>query len=208
MILATRYRDTENWMQILVFVIFAVVYVLGSIVRAKSKKIEEEKEIQTQLPRKPARKPSEGTRTQKQFLKAQRSTAPAQTGRYQRYQRQVQQPHRRIMRPQPSVVAKPVIEREQLSVLQPIIEMPETSRLPLSSVQPKVPELPEFTDETVKKPVDESAGSPSEKPRAKYVPEPLLDYSDTDKLKKAILHYEILGKPLSLRGPSEHIIGL
>jgi len=38
--------------------------------------------------------------------------------------------------------------------------------------------------------------------------EPLLDLGDADKLTMAILHYEILGKPVSLRGPSEHIIGL
>jgi hypothetical protein len=31
----------------------------------------------------------------------------------------------------------------------------------------------------------------------------LIDYSDSDALKKAILHYEILGKPLALRDESE-----
>ena len=32
-----------------------------------------------------------------------------------------------------------------------------------------------------------------------FYDEPLLDFSDSDKLRKAILHFEILGKPLSLR---------
>jgi len=36
----------------------------------------------------------------------------------------------------------------------------------------------------------------------------LLGFDDPDSLRKAILHYEILGKPLSLRGPSEHTAGL
>jgi hypothetical protein len=36
----------------------------------------------------------------------------------------------------------------------------------------------------------------------------LLDYADPEELRRAILHYEILGKPLSMRGPSEQIIGL
>ena len=35
------------------------------------------------------------------------------------------------------------------------------------------------------------------------VSSPLLDFSTSDKLKEAILHYEILGKPLSLRDPLE-----
>jgi hypothetical protein len=33
--------------------------------------------------------------------------------------------------------------------------------------------------------------------------EPLLDFNDPNALRRAILHYEILGKPLSLRRPSE-----
>lgn len=33
----------------------------------------------------------------------------------------------------------------------------------------------------------------------------LLDYSDTDELKKAIILYEIIGKPLSIRGPVDHL---
>jgi hypothetical protein len=31
----------------------------------------------------------------------------------------------------------------------------------------------------------------------------VVDYGDPDALKKAILQYEILGKPLALRDPSE-----
>jgi hypothetical protein len=85
-------------------------------------------------------------------------------------------------------------------------------------------ELPEFTAEmvlaipaTVKKNVRLSSveapevmrvDMPTEIPRAKYLSEILSDYDDTEKLRRAILHYEILGKPLSLRDPSEHIIGL
>ena len=40
---------------------------------------------------------------------------------------------------------------------------------------------------------------PTEIPRAKYLSEILSDYEDPEKLRRAILHYEILGKPLSLR---------
>ena len=36
-------------------------------------------------------------------------------------------------------------------------------------------------------------------------PAALIDYSDPDALKKAILHYEILGKPIALRDPSRQI---
>ena len=43
---------------------------------------------------------------------------------------------------------------------------------------------------------------------SKYLSEVLLDYVEPDELRMAILHYEILGRPLSLRDPSGQIIGL
>jgi hypothetical protein len=36
-----------------------------------------------------------------------------------------------------------------------------------------------------------------------YEPASIIDYNDPDALRKAVLHYEILGKPLSLRDPSK-----
>lgn len=39
--------------------------------------------------------------------------------------------------------------------------------------------------------------------KATLTPVSLLDYSDPDALKRAILHYEILGKPLAFRDPLE-----
>jgi hypothetical protein len=56
----------------------------------------------------------------------------------------------------------------------------------------KVPEL------TMAMPQVEAA-SPEETPQAKYLSEFFSDYDDPEKLRKAILHYEILGKPISLR---------
>ena len=48
----------------------------------------------------------------------------------------------------------------------------------------------------------------AEIPQEKYLSEILSDYENPENLRRAILHYEILGKPLSLREPGEHIIGL
>ena len=53
----------------------------------------------------------------------------------------------------------------------------------------------------------ERAVAGAEIPQTKYLSEILFDYDDPEKLRRAILHYEILGKPISLRAPSEHIIG-
>jgi hypothetical protein len=44
---------------------------------------------------------------------------------------------------------------------------------------------------------------PAEMPQTKYLSEILSDYEDPEKLRRAILHYEILGKPMSLRKPTD-----
>jgi hypothetical protein len=42
---------------------------------------------------------------------------------------------------------------------------------------------------------------------AGYDPASIIDYSDPDALKKAVLHYEILGKPVGMRDPSDQSTG-
>ena len=84
--------------------------------------------------------------------------------------------------------------------LQPLEEPPRPQ------IQPDLEELPEFTAKTVKKLEDKRIGVPAEMPGAKHLSEILSDYADPDELKRAILHYEILGRPLSLRGRQEHTI--
>jgi hypothetical protein len=159
LILAARNSDDRDigWMQILVFVILAVFYAVGSIVKAKANKTAPEGG--KQIPRKPARKSPEST-IDLQLLK------------------QLWRPAR-----------------------------PTPSSQPRPQVQPKLEELPEFTAETVKKLEGKRVAMPAEIPQAKYLSEILSDYDDPERLRKAILHYEILGKPLSLRDPSEHLIG-
>ena len=50
-------------------------------------------------------------------------------------------------------------------------------------------------------PLDLDESLPKAAPQAGYTASSLIDYTDADALKRAILHYEILGKPLSLRDP-------
>jgi len=80
----------------------------------------------------------------------------------------------------------------------PPVEAVEEPKLPAVApeVQPAIEELPEL----ISKPV--------ERPEPGLAIESLLDYADPDELRRAILHYEILGRPLSLRGPGGQIIGL
>lgn len=199
-ILAARNGNGKDWINILVLVAVAIFYAVGSILKAKTSKAEQKGD--EQLARKPAGKPPEGARDlQKQPI--QQLRRPAAPPPRRQFRPQVQPPRRKVMRPQPAV-QKPAAKPEQEIEFE-TIEPLEALKLPPSAA------LEEYKEPVIK-PLkgleDMRTGIPSETAQPKVAIEPLLDYADTDELKRAILHYEILGRPLSLRGPSEQIIGL
>lgn len=72
----------------------------------------------------------------------------------------------------------------------------ETSQLTAEGLLPMMAESPQplESDQTQLATPDESAG---------FEPEAVIDYADPDALKKAILHYEILGRPMALRDTTD-----
>ncbi len=214
-ILAARSRDPDGWMNILVLVIIAAVYGLGTIIKAKGKKSQEQ--VDEELSRKPARKPSTGSRgVLEQFFNEVRGLAEPTQGREHR---PAGQPARqKIARPQPAV-RKYAAQAKQAGRVQPRTQPAKYKlSIPVPQVQPdfeEIPELgtsiealPEFTTKTVEGLVGKGKGMADEVPKSKYLSEVLLDYADPDELRTAILHYEILGRPLSLPDPFGQIIGL
>lgn len=213
-ILAARNRDGKSWTNILFIVGLAIFWIIGGILKARANKTKQEGE--EQLPRKPGFKPSESAGVGKP--RAVKKTAFEQVQRlagrtpYRREpEPQIQPPRRKIARPEP-VVQMFGAEKARAAPLETIelLEEPELPQ-PAPQVQSELPglqELPEFTSKTVKELGDKRAAILAETPGARYLAEVLLDYADPEDLRRAILHYEILGRPLSLRGPSDHIIGL
>jgi len=180
-ILAARHNEDRDtgWMQLLVFVILAIFYVVGSILKTKSAKTKQKDEEQE--PREPRREVPEGIRgLQKQFIKQPRAATGAEQPA--QYRPQVRPRHRKLMRPQPAA-------QETKSLIE--------AKLPLSAPLKKPEEL-------VGKPLkDKLLGIASEVAQPEsLIEEPLFGFDEPDKLKRAILYYEILGKPLSLREPS------
>jgi len=205
-ILAARDKDFESWTNILFIVVIGIFWIVGGILKAKANKSRQQDQEQ------PGRKlPEAAPRwAPKPLQKTPYQQAERPVGRTQESQPrpQVQPPRRKIARPQP-VGRKLPTKKEQVAWLETIEPM-EALKLspPRPQLQPKREKLPKFTGELGKVLKDKGLQVPSEVTRAETHVEPLLDYDDTDNLKRAILHYEILGKPLSLRGPSGHIIGL
>jgi len=191
-ILAARNEDIEGWMNILIVVVLAVFWAIGGILKARTKKPEQEQE---QLAGKPTRRqPPADTGVQKELFQQSRDARAAVAASARQYRRQVEQLRRKVRHPRPFVQA--TIPKKPMPVITS--EAVEEPKLPAlkPEVQPAVEELPQL----ISKPV--------ERPEPRLAIESLLDYADPDELRRAILHYEILGKPLSLRGPGEHVIGL
>jgi hypothetical protein len=176
LILAARNRDDRDggWMQILVFVILAVFYAVGSIVKAKANKTAPKKK--ERIPRKPVRKPPESTKELqmlKQLFGLSEEAESSQPAPSQAAKPQVRPAGRKVTRPQPAARRKSPAEAKMEKV---------SGRAAKTAVATGVP-------------------------HTGYLSEILSDYDDPGKLRRAILHYEILGKPMSLRDPSEHIKG-
>ncbi len=89
------------------------------------------------------------------------------------------------------VYQPPAIDQEQQAARQREARQAILAAGQQAMIEPTKPlELPEA-------PMEPATSSDDFQPLA------VVDYSDPDTLKKAILHYEIFGKPLALREPSQ-----
>jgi len=173
LVLAVRNGNEENgWVQILVFMIMAIIYAVGSIAKARANKTA------PKIPRKPARKPPD-LQILRQFfgISEEPKSGIQPITEESEPQVTIQQ-----VRPQGRKVARPTI---------PQVAKPQ--------VQPKIEKVPELTVATPQV----EAVVPVEK--SQYLSEILSDFENPESLRRAILHYEILGKPISLRDPTGQI---
>ncbi len=116
---------------------------------------------------------------------------------------QLKPPRRKVLRPQP--VVQKFASKTQPPMQFPSIEQPRTPEL---ATPAQIKELTKSVGKALEDLKERHPAIGSEAQPEEAIFEALLDFDDPDDLKRAILHYEILGKPLSLRDPSAHIIGL
>ncbi len=204
-ILVARGND-EGWMNILILVLVAAFYGLATILKAKKGKKSQEQADEQQI-RKPQRKPESGRGVLEQFVREiQRAFEPTED---RESRPAAQQARPKVSRPQPAptvrkYAAEPKRPGFELSMLAPQVQ-PDFEEHP--ELQTGIEDLPEFTTKAVERSVGKRKGM-AEVPESKYLSEVLADFTDPEDLRMAILHYEILGRPLSLRDPSGQIIGL
>jgi hypothetical protein len=204
MILARRNDDTEGWMNILFVIVLAAFWLIGGIIKAKTKKPGGRDE---QLPGKPVRKPPLHSReAREQMLK--RLERPADSAQSQQPRPSAQKPRMNFADLQ-AAVRKFAVEAEQafqVNTKEPAPELEPVLMEP--QIKTEKPELTEPMTTTIKGFQEKRASEPAQIPESEYLSEILTDYADPEELRRAILHYEILGKPLSLRNPSDESIGL
>ena len=196
-ILAGRSDDAEGWMNILFVVVLAVFWAIGGIIKAKSNKPGGRDE---QSPGKPVRKPPLHSReAREQMLKQLQRPAESAQDQGQQPRPVAKQPRMKFADLQ-AAVRKFAVEAEQAfqpqsgpktPVLKPGLTDPQNP--------PKTVELTEPTGKNVKGLQEKRAYESEQMPESEYLCELLTDYADPEELRRAILHYEILGKPLSLR---------
>jgi len=196
-ILARRNDDTEGWMNILIVIVLAVFWAIGGIIKAKANKPGAPEE---QSPGKPVRKPPLHSRqAREQMLSRLQRAAGSAQGQSQQPGSAAQQPRMKFSDLQ-AAVRKFAVEAEQafqpqsgkkMPVLKPVLTEPQNP--------PKAAEYTEPIGKTVNRLQDKLVSEPEQMPESEYLSELLTDYADPDQLRRAILHYEILGKPLSMR---------
>ena len=198
-ILAARKGDAENWMNILFIVAIVIFYAVANIVKARANKSREQ-----EAGRKPVLEPSEGIRdggkvVQRRPYQQVRRAPAGQPAHKIAPPPQVPPARREVGRPRPAV-QKLATKTEQDLLLEDL-EPQEIQKLsvPSPELQSSVEKLPKFIGEPIKGLEGKQISVPAETVRARYLAELSLDYADPEKLRKAILHYEILGRPLSLR---------
>ncbi len=209
-ILARRNDDVQGWMQILVFVALAVFWAIGGILKSKVNKSDSgDKGI---LPRKPARRPPVHSKEAREQM-LRRLERPADSAQGQR-----QQPRLLTRKPRikfsdlQAAVRKFAAEAEkafETEIKEPVKKpKPPSPHLPAPQILSEKPKFVEPVTTSFTGLHDKQYTEPIQIPKSESLSELLTDYSDPDELRRAILHYEILGKPLSLRDPSEHGVGL
>lgn len=206
-----------DWENILFIVFLAIFWAIGGILKAK-KSAQEKKAGGQPLGQKPGIKPNIGKKeAPKGPFQQIRAAVVAELEKQRELQKQAQQAKRKMVRPKPaarSIAARPAMQRVATKTGRatgiPTLESMEETRLPssIAKVEPKLEKMPEYTSKTVKSVGTKGTGASAKVPQKKQLSEILMDYSDPDELRRAILHYEILSRPLSLRGPVERIIGL
>jgi hypothetical protein len=194
-LLAQRNVDYEGWTNILVVIVMAAIWMIGGILKARKGRPDE----QQRQARKPVRRPPAPGRDIREQLPAQ----PQRPAGHAQRRPAIQQVRTKFgdLRVAARKFAAEAEQAFQVQTTEPKPNPKPQHPAVKLQIQPEPAERRDFTGTTVKGLADKRDTPTAATPEVQYLPELLQDYADPDNLRRAILHYEILGKPLSLRDP-------
>jgi hypothetical protein len=201
-ILLARNEDTGNggWIRIIVLVVLGLMYVLGGLAKMKANKdSEKEREESRGMPkRQPRYKPLEPT-VQPRQAKPKRTPAPMSG-----VSRITPKPARQVRRPPETAMHR---ERKHIAARAPEVQKgpPKKAFKPKSKVEETIPSSVVSSEIGKTESVGIDVPYKQKEEELLFEEMPALDFSDLDTLRNAIIHYEVLGKPLSLREPKRQI---
>jgi hypothetical protein len=196
-ILARRSEDAEKWTNVLFVVVLALFWLIGGIIKAKTNKARAQGK---QSPRKPTRKPPLHSREAREQMLSRLQRPSDSANSQSRQPRPADRKPRMKFSDLQAAVRKFAVEAEKAfqadtmettSEIKPVLAKPTIKAEKVEFSEPKgkidnelqVEQLPEAAQTF----------------ESEYLSELLTDYSNPEQLRRAILHYEILGRPLSLR---------
>ena len=194
LVLARRAPD-DGWMNILVVIVMAVIWIIGGIVKAMKTNAGDK-----QPSRAPSRKPPpQGRASQQMPARPQRPVGPGERSAPS----QAQPSKRTTLSDLREAARRFAAEAEQVFQAQttkptPSRPKPAPNRPPARQVAPATLPDPEAVAQPMKQPRTKQGPMTAAAP-GQQLSDLLSDYRDPAKLRRAILHYEILGPPLSLR---------
>jgi len=191
-VLARRSSD-DGWMNILVVVVMAAIWIVGGIIKATKAKSGEKQQPSRAASRKP---PAQSRGGQQQMPgRTQRPTRPAQRPE----QLSGATKRRTTLADLREAARKFAADAEQAFQVQTTKPTPAPPAEPASKPRIRLETTPHI--EPVVAPIKGFADkqAAAEMPPTQHLSDLLSDYANADKLRRAILHYEILGPPLSLR---------
>jgi hypothetical protein len=208
-------EDIEKWMNILFIVVLAVFWVLRSVVKTKVDEAQQRKKKDASLNKN--RKPAPSTKELSEVL----------LDRVIKYRESAYGNRQRPNNQRPSTKSSSAgaAGRGTASKAQPALSSPFSAKRgrrqskfafqqpslkrdvqKFEKIDTNMEQLPEFSPKSIDKLDDSPLGKSSRFSQPEFVSDLIWDYKNPDELRKAILHYEILGKPLSLRDSSESFL--
>lgn len=211
-LLAQR-EDFGQWVNILVIAIFVVVTVIGGLVKNAEAKKRQQQSGSRATPQRPSQDSPRETWQQRLIRRAEKvqqaieakyedamQARPQQAGTPDRTQRHGAPTAYEKDRPASGTRHEAARQRQARDAVASARRVEAKRTLTAQRGRPSGAAMPAARAEA---PIYADSASHAPAETAGGLTPPMLDYSDPEALKKAILQLEILGKPLALREPFE-----